>query len=147
MADASGFVETIKKAAREANEAEKPVNVCFGKVISNSPLQINVEQKMVLGEKQLILTRNVTDYTLSVTVNWMTESGLGTHSHTVSGTDGGGDDIYLTTGESNLIHNHSLMGKKNIVIHNGLSIDDEVILIRQQEGQKYIVVDKIGGRR
>lgn len=145
LADASGFVEMIKKAAQETGEAEKPVNVCFGKVICKSPLQINVEQKMVLGERQLILARNVTDYTLTVTVDWMTESGLGTHSHTVSGTDGGGDDIYLTTGGSNLIHDHRLIGKKNIIIHNGLAVDDEVILIRQQRGQKYIVIDRIGG--
>ena len=68
LADATGLVEKIKKAAQEANEAAKPVNVCFGEVVNKSPLKINVEQKMVLGEKQLVLTRNVTDYMTTVTV-------------------------------------------------------------------------------
>lgn len=33
--------------------------------------------------------------------------------------------------------------KKKITIHNGLVEGDEVILIRQQDGQKYIVVDRL----
>lgn len=146
MADANEFVKAMKKAARDEREASKPVNVFFGEVQSVSPLKINVEQKMVLGEAQLVLARNVTDYTMAVTVDWVTESGLGIHSHTVSGTDGGGDNIELTTGGSNLIHEHCIAGKKDIIIHNGLAAGDEVILIRQQEGQKFVVIDRIGGR-
>ena len=33
MADAVEFVKLVKKAAVEAYEATKPVQVCFGKVI------------------------------------------------------------------------------------------------------------------
>ncbi len=146
MADANDLVKAMKKAARDEREASKPVNVFFGEVVSTSPLKINVEQKMVLGEAQLVLSRNVTDYTMAVTTDWVTESGLGIHSHTISGTDGGGDEIFLTTGGSNLIHGHSIAGKKNITVHNGLSAGDEVILVRQQGGQKYVVIDRIGGR-
>ena len=62
MADANELVETLKRAAVEAMEAKKPVNVYFGEVVSAAPLKINVEQKMVLGEKQLILSRNVTNF-------------------------------------------------------------------------------------
>lgn len=146
LADANEFVKAMKKAARDEREASKPVNVFFGEVQSVAPLKINVEQKMVLGEAQLVLTRNVMDYTMAVTVDWLTEGGLGMHSHTVNGKDGGGDVIDLTTGESNLIHEHSIAGKKDIIIHNGLAVGDEVILIRQQEGQKFVVIDRIGGK-
>lgn len=52
----------IKKAAVDAVQASKPVAFCFGKVISESPLQINVEQKITLGPAQLVLGQNVTDY-------------------------------------------------------------------------------------
>ena len=62
----------MKRAALEVQEASKPVNVYFGEVVSVKPLKINVEQKMVLGEGQLILTRNVTDYMTTVTVQWET---------------------------------------------------------------------------
>lgn len=34
--------------------------------------------------------------------------------------------------------------KKKITVHNGLVVGDEVILFRQQGGQKYVVKDRIG---
>ena len=74
MPDANELVDTLKRAAVEAVEAGKPVNVYFGEVVSASPLKINVEQKMILGEKQLILSRNVTDFSTMVTVDWTSES-------------------------------------------------------------------------
>ena len=146
MADANDLVKAMKKAARDEREASKPVSVFFGEVRSVNPLRISVEQKMVLGEAQLVLTRNVTDYGVTVTTGWETERGLGNHSHTVSGTDGGGDEINLATGESSLTHSHSITGEKNIVVHNALRAGDMVILLRQQEGQKFVVIDRIGGR-
>ena len=67
MPDANEFVDTLKRSAIEAVEAAKPMNVYFGEVISASPLKINIEQKMILGEKQLILSRNVTNFKTKIT--------------------------------------------------------------------------------
>ena len=148
MTDANEFLKTIKAAAAEGVEAKKPVNVFFGEVQQINPLKINVEQKLLLGEAQLVLTRNVTDFDIMVTMNWETEDALEKgHSHKVEGLDSGGDSISLTTGESSLKHSHVLSGQKQITIHNSLETGDEVVLIRQQEGQKYFVMDRIGGRR
>lgn len=129
MADANGFVEALKKAARDEREASKPVSIYFGEVISRKPLKINVEQKMILGEQQLILTRNVTDYMTPVTVQW--ETGTGT----------------LADGKTTAYpaHVHGLEGKKNFLMHNALEKGDLVILLRQQAGQKFVVLDRIGG--
>lgn len=140
MADANELVRTMKRAALEAVAAEKPVNVFFGKVQSVKPLKIGVEQKMQLGEAQLVLTRNVTDFDIMVTTDWYTEEALGPHSHDIEGMEG------LNAAEADLRHVHRIGGKRQIRVHNGLCIGDEVILIRQQEGQKYIVADRIGGR-
>lgn len=145
MTDVSELVKAMKKAARDERESSKPVNVFFGVVRSANPLKISVEQKMMLGEAQLVLTRNVTDYHLAVTVDCLTENAQGTHSHSVSGTDGSGDGISLTTSESSPVHNHAVSGKKNLLIHNSLAAGDKVILLRQQEGQKFVVIDRIGG--
>ncbi len=57
--DANELLTAIKKAAVDAVEATKPVQVCFGQIISPSPLQVNVEQKMILGAKQVITTQAV----------------------------------------------------------------------------------------
>lgn len=144
MADAVELVKAIKRAALEAIEASKPVNVYFGQVIADSPLQINVEQKMILGKSQLILSRNVTDHKTMVTVQWETEKEEQTHTHKVEGSDDTGDKVDLTSKTQSKKHTHDIVGKKEITIHNALEVGDEVILIRQQEGQKYIVIDRIG---
>lgn len=144
MPDANELVALLKKAAVDAVDASKPVNVYFGEVVGASPLKINVEQKMVLGEKQLILSRNVTDFSTMVTVDWTSESSLTTHNHTVKGDNGSGGTIDLSTSSKSLAHTHKITGKKKITVHNGLAVGDEVILIRQQEGQRFIVVDRVG---
>lgn len=118
MADAVELVKLLKQASVEANEASKPVCICYGKVVSAAPLKISVEQKLILGEAQLILTRNVTDFITKVTVEWETE-------------------------EANS-HKHVISGKKTITIQNRLAVGDEVILIREQGGQNYVVVDRTG---
>ena len=150
LPDAVGLVKTIKRAALEAMEASKPVNVCFGEVLSVSPLQINVEQKMTLGATQLILARNVTDFEVAVTVNWEPETALSAHEHALTGeTETAGEDehYHLLSGSTesvNLQHTHTITGRKELTIHNALSVGDKVILLRQQGGQKFVVIDRIG---
>ena len=131
LADANELVETLKRAAVEAMEAKKPVNVYFGEVVSAAPLKINVEQKMELGEKQLILSRNVTNFKTSIT-----GGNIKNYYYTGSTTDSG-------TAPVSPSHVHAV-GKIEITVHNGLVVGDEVILIRQQGGQKFIVLDRIG---
>ncbi len=118
MPNAVELMKTIKQAALDTVNASKPVEICFGKVTNISPLKILVEQKMTLGEAQLILCRNVTEHTIEMTVDHYTEN--------------------------EAEHFHAYKGRKKFTIHNGLVVDDEVILFRQQGGQKYIVVDRIG---
>lgn len=117
LPDYSGLVKAMKEAGANATEAKAPVKVCFGKVTSASPLKISVEQKITLGSAQLVLTRNVTDYNIDVTVDWTTDE-TSEHSHTVT-------------------------NKKTMTVHNALQKGDEVILLRVQGGQKYVVMDRV----
>jgi hypothetical protein len=135
LPDANELVKALKKAALEAVEASKPVKVFFGKVVSTNPLKINVEQKLVLGEAQLVLTQNVKELKATIDISCDTDSALSTHKHQYQNED--------TTGV-NLAHQHKIACKKEIIIRKGLANGDEVVLIRQQEGQKYIVLDRIG---
>lgn len=130
MPDAKGIVKKVHQAAVEAVESTKPVNVYFGEVVSVSPLKINVEQKMVLGEKQLILTRNVTDFKTKITAG-----NIKNYYYT--------GDINSGTAPVSPLHVHAV-GTIDVTVHNGLAVGDGVILIRQQEGQRFIVVDRIG---
>lgn len=128
--DANGIVKKVHQAAIDAMESTKPVNVYFGEVMSVSPLKIDVEQKMILGEKQLILTRNVTDFKTKITAG-----NIKNYYYT--------GDVNSGTAPVSPSHVHAV-GTIDITIHNGLAVGDGVILIRQQEGQKFIVVDRIG---
>lgn len=125
MHDALDLLNIIKKASMDAVESSKPSDFCYGTVTSISPLKIAVEQKLTLGEAQLVLTRNVTDYKIKVTVDWKTETKSG----------GSGESSFAS-------HNHDVTGQKEITVHNALTVGEKVILIRQKGGQKYLVVDR-----
>lgn len=126
MLNYTDLLITLKRAALDAVEASQPVNIVYGKVISSSPLKINVEQKLTLSSAQLILTRNVTDFETDMTVNHLTENRSG----------GGGDASFAS-------HNHEYKGRKTFLIHNSLIVGDEVLMMRMQGGQKYIVIDRV----
>lgn len=126
------LLETIKKAAVEAMDATKPVNVCFGVVINESPLEILVDQKLKLNMNQMILSRNVTDF--DTPISMLQSNGWDTLYR-----GGGAGDPSFTS------HNHDINKVHHIItIHNRLLKGDEVIMIRQQDGQKYIVWDRVG---
>lgn len=119
MRDTGDLIRLLKQVALEAVNASKPVNVVFGKVINTSPLKIQVEQKLILSSAQLVLTRNVTDYNVTVDVDW--------------GTTSGGDPS----------HTHKVTGKKQMTIYNSLTVGETVVMIQTTGGQKYIVIDRI----
>lgn len=125
----------MKRAALDAVEAGKPVNVCFGVVSGTAPLQVKVEQKMTLGMGQLILSRNVTDYETEAEMDWETGEEGQSHSHDTAG----GVTEVQSAG-----HTHRTAGRKRIRVCNGLQAGDQVILIRMQEGQKFLILDRIG---
>lgn len=126
MLDANDLLEAVKRASLDAVNASKPSDFCFGRVTSTAPLKILVDQKMTLGTVQLVLTRNVSDYTTKITVDWMTETKSG----------GSGDSAFSS-------HNHSVSGKKEITVHNALQIGEQVVLLKQKGGQKYLVLDRV----
>ena len=119
-------VELVKQAAVEAVEATKPVQFLFGKVISVSPLKIQVSAKSIYTEKMLILTRNVTDFEVDMTVSHITENRAG----------GSGDPAFAS-------HNHDYKGKKKFKVHNALIKGDWVLLGRIQGGKRFVVIDRI----
>lgn len=157
--------EVIKKMAVGANDANAPTSVLFGTVTSINPLEITVEQKLKLTKEFLVLTKNVKDYTVDVSVDWGTESKSlnANHSHTLNGDisvssnaevnpnpdniavdirNEVSNNIGIEQKNINLTHSHSITGKKTMTIYNGLKLNDNVILIQQQGGNNFVVLDK-----
>lgn len=135
---ASGLIPLIKQAATEAVEAGNPANVTFGTVISVEPLQVRLNSSIILTTDNgvLKLGRNVTDYQVEATVQWETEND--THTHTITASEG-------TATAADNTHKHTITGKKTITIHNGLKVNDVVIMMRAKGGQSFVILDKVGG--
>ena len=120
--------QALKKMINNAIEYNKPSEIYAGKVESVGPLTIRLDINVpVLEEDELILTHLVKDYQIDITVGHSTEE--------IEVIEGAPTDIKK--------HKHEYKGRKKITVHNGLKVGEGVLLIRQQGGQKFIVLDRI----
>lgn len=69
----------IKKAASDVIAAQKPVEILYGIVETDSPLSIRINQNTLLLDVDLVLCRNLTNYAID-----LTESELGTRTYQVN---------------------------------------------------------------
>ncbi|MES1045285.1 DUF2577 domain-containing protein [Heyndrickxia oleronia] len=90
--------------ALNAVENSKPAAILFGTVIGTSPLRIDIELKDPLEYEDVILTANVVDHDVDMTVDGI---------------------------------------RRKYTVHYGLKTGEKVTLIRQQGGQKYVVLDRV----
>lgn len=145
--------QSIREIAKRTQNGSSPMRVSFGVVISTSPLQIQIDQKIVLSDDFLILTNAVKDHAVDITVGWTTvadnyldeKAMLHTHDGTPL-TGNMGKPIAGLTGMTmnfDTTHHHDIKGRKKIIIHNGLTVGEKVILLRQHGGQKYVVIDRV----
>lgn len=120
------LVSTIQKLVAQTNNAMKPADYCLGVVETVAPLSIRIDQKDILTEEFLILTDLVRDFSVDITV-----------SHTTENRAGGGGYAEFAS------HNHDYTGRKKIIVHNGLSVGESVILVQQAGGQEFIVLSRL----
>ncbi len=150
MADINDLLKVLKQSSTEAVAASQPTNVSFGVVTGIEPLEILVDQRLSLTAPHLILSRNVTEFSIFVSMEWESEkAGDKEHDHGLEiEIDDGGDPshthgVNCEMSAENMEHLHEVKGKKELIIHNALVVGDRVILIRMHGGQKYIVLDRL----
>ena len=131
MLNSSDFVKVIKKSAIEAVNNSKPADIFYGTVQSISPLTIFIDQKLILSEKFLIIPESLTDYETEISFD-----------------DPSVKQVFTTwnmeeTSESTpskISFKEKI--KHKITVYNSLKVGEKVILLRQQGGQKYMVLDR-----
>lgn len=123
---AKSLGNAIKQLSQAVNDQSKPTDIRYGTVVSANPLKVQISAELTIPQSALVVPKSLTDYTVSVSVNWNTGDKSG----------GAGESAFAS-------HNHSISGTKSITIHNALKVGDKVLLLRQQGGQAYIVLDKI----
>lgn len=60
----TNMVQLIKKCAMDAFNASKPCNYVIGKVISTSPVKVQISQNVILPANFLLITKTASDYPL-----------------------------------------------------------------------------------
>lgn len=116
------FLDLIKQAGVGAVEAGKPVAIMFGSVVSTDPLEILVDQRLLLTGDFLLIPERMTEYLIDA-------------SHTHGYQDQSGSGTATRTTEPAL--------PEPLVIRRGLEVDDKLLLLRMQGGQQFVVLDRL----
>lgn len=130
------MIDAIKRIVDNLLERKKLMIFEYGTVEEVSPLKIRIDQKHLLYEGDLKLSHLVKDYYVDVTVSHKTESIYESWDTSHSHPDAGTSSIPID-------HKHEYKGRKKILIHNGLKEGEKVILLRQQGGQMYYIIDRL----
>lgn len=117
MHDANDLVRAMQQVSSDATAAGAPATIMSGTVISGKPLKIKVEQRFEIGGSMLIVPEHLTDHEIRVTVR-------------SAPIDSGDDSVQYS-------------GEMIVTVHGGLQSGDNVQLIRQQGGQKFLVIGKV----
>ena len=132
MLNSQDFVKSIKKVSMEAVKASKPTDVVYGTVQSVSPLKIFIDQKLILTERFILIPQYLTDFETEISFD-----------------DPNIKQVFTTwdmeekeeSDPSKIAFKEKI--KHKITIYNSLKPGDKVILLRQQGGQKYLVIDRV----
>jgi hypothetical protein len=65
----TGLIDIIKKAATDAVNTGDPTDGVYGEVLEVSPLRIRVGERLSLGSSFFILTKNVTNHKVEISLD------------------------------------------------------------------------------
>lgn len=129
------MIDVIKEVIEKLLERKKMTKLEFGTVESVKPLTVRIDAKKLLQEEDLILSHLVKDYYVDITVQHSTDSIYGSWDTSHSHPDAGNNTIPTD-------HEHEYIGRKKILIHNGLLKGEKVVMVRQEGGQLYYILDR-----
>lgn len=142
---------SIRALARHVVEAGSPCDIFTGTVVSAQPLSIRISQDFTLSAQFLTLTNAVKDHEIDISIAMQTQwdaylpEDLWAHDHPrESGvSDKIPESVSYDLWKVDTTHKHDIIGRKKIVVHNGLTVGETVLLLREQGGQNYIVLDRL----
>ena len=129
------LADILHQMAQQSFNALQPCDLCIGTVTKTSPLEITIDTaRAPLKSSVLYLTESVVEKKIPVVA----------HNHTIHDTYTGGGSSENSL--SNIIcyeHGKALPVKDGyIILNRALEAGDEVLLLRVQHGQKFIVLSR-----
>lgn len=143
----TGIIEIIKVAAMDAVENSKPCDLRFGIVSSIAPLKVKVSNDLIIPESLLIVPEHLTDYSvLSNAGGEGTNEGGSSVDLSVEG-----ETLFITTNTTNTVAESTettddaveFVDERTLTIYNGLEVGDNVVLLRNQGGSSYLILDRV----
>lgn len=133
-----GLLDTMKKVAEGANNANAPAAFLFGTVTKASPLTIRVDNRFDISGDAIVLTKEF-------------KAGYyPTHYHTgVQGTptteeeSGGSGEASFASHSHKLKSNYRTNSDGNSEYYYGLKVGEKVVLLRNQGGQAFLVLGRV----
>ncbi|MGP1598974.1 DUF2577 domain-containing protein [Peptoanaerobacter stomatis] len=152
------MIEVIRNIIDEQMNSYGLSDLAIGTVVSINPLKIKLTDRITLNENQILLTEFVLEKSLKLIHKHGIESvkiSSYTHSHKI---DGATEKAQEHTHSLDLItktdtHSHKAditikdnLGEK-IIIQEGLKNGDKVIMLKTEQGQKYVVLSKVRDKK
>lgn len=117
--------QVIKKMALDAVEANKPMELVLGSIISINPIKISLSQLLIIGESFIL-----------------NPEGLAGQEFTISLDE---QKILFKNDEDELKEFTIMPQDLKIKIKSQIKQDDKVFLLRLQGGQKYFILGPLVG--
>ena len=127
----TGMIEIMKRAAMDVFDNSKPCDLRFGTVASVTPLSVRISSDLILPESVLIVPQHLTDYTVNVNIGLVTDES--TNEEVEEGDIIEDVDEDVTEG----------VDERILTVYNALEVGDTVVLIRNQGGSSYLILDRI----
>lgn len=117
--------QVIKKMALDAVEANKPMELVLGSIISINPIKISLSQLLIIGESFILNPEGLAGQELTISLDEQT--------------------ITLKNDEDELKEYTIMPQDLKIKIKSQIKQDDKVFLLRLQGGQKYFILGPLVG--
>lgn len=139
--------DIIKQLSVNAVNATQPFAFMYGTVTSVDPIEIEIDQKLKLGEKQLIFSTLVQDFDVDMYMEHEVEETDLIHKHdasiVITSPHGDTGTITVQNSPDSDKHIHEYKGVKTFTLNLKLAKDEKVLLLRIQGGQKFLVLDRV----
>lgn len=155
----TGIIEVIKVAAMDAIENSKPCDIRFGTVSSISPLKVKVSNDFIIPESLLIVPEHLTDHSMLSNVGG--DGNNGNNGGSEGGGSGGtsvsmtveGETLIITTNVTSVVTESTeptetteevdFVDERTLTVYNSLQVGDNVVLLRNQGGSSYLILDRV----
>lgn len=118
--------QVIKKMALDAVEANKPMELVLGTVISTNPIKVSLSQLLIISENFILNPEGLAGQELTISLD---------------------EQTILFKDDEDELKEYTIMPQDlKIKIKSQIKQDDKIFLLRLQGGQKYFILGPLVGK-